>query len=316
MNQPAYVIREADEVILLALARFHYLTAAQVSRLFYPTMRDRNREAQRRTKDLADAGYILRLGVLPKPQYGRSPIVCTLSDKGRKYVQAAGASVRPYFRPQEEHRAYQNFPFMRHTLASIDVLVAAERLCLDYDVSCPRMLTERDLKQTALRVDVPASAKGQVARNVAVIPDGWFQLEVGQEPPMSIALELDRATEEQKIWRQKVAAYSAWAADDGPYAEAFETDTLTIAVVCPDERRCRALIDWTLRELQLRNAEDSAELFLFTHASPETTAPYQFFFAPVWQAVGHKQRLPLLETPTGFVPEAAVPRKGVVYLHA
>src|SRR4051812_8786724 len=132
MNQPPYVIREADEAILLALARYHYLTAAQVSRLLYPTMRDRNREAQRRTKDLADAGYILRLGVLPKPQYGRRPVVCTLADKGRKYVQDLGASVRPYFRPKEEHRAYASFPFMRHTLASIDVLITAERLCRDY----------------------------------------------------------------------------------------------------------------------------------------------------------------------------------------
>src|SRR3954471_21288839 len=146
MVQPAYVIREVDEAILLALARFHYLTAAQISRLFYPTMRDRDREAQRRIKDLADAGYLLRLGALPKPHVGSRPNVCTLTDKGRKYVQALGASVRPYFRPQEEHRAYASFPFMRHTLASIDVLITAERLCRDYDVSCPHMLTERDLK--------------------------------------------------------------------------------------------------------------------------------------------------------------------------
>src|SRR3954471_19091147 len=191
MVQPAYVIREVDEAILLALARFYYLTAAQISRLFYPTMRDRNREAQRRTKNLEDAGYILRIGVLAKPQYGSRPMVCTLSDKGRKYVQVAGASVRPYFRPAEEQRAYRNFPFMRHTLASIDVLIAAERLCCDYDVSCPRMMTERDLKQTALRVNVPAGPNGQVARSVSVIPDGWFQLQVGDEDPVSIALELD-----------------------------------------------------------------------------------------------------------------------------
>ncbi len=317
MNQPAYVIREADEAILLALARFHYLTAAQVSRLFYPTMHDRNREAQRRTKDLADAGYILRLGgALPQQQYGRRPNVCTLTDKGRKYVQELGATVQPYFRPQEDRRGYQNFPFMRHTLASIDVLITAERLCLEHDVSCPHMLTERDLKHTALRVDVPAGPNGQNSRSVAVIPDGWFQLQVGEQQPISIALELDRATEVQKIWRQKVAAYSVWAGDGVPYEKAFETDNLTIAVVCPDERRCRMLIDWTLRELKLRGAEDFAELFLFTYVSPETTDPYQFFFAPVWQAAGQKQRIPLLDVPAGFVPEAAVPRRGVVYLHA
>jgi hypothetical protein len=314
MKQPAYVIREADEAILLALARFHYLTAAQVSRLFYPTMQDRNREAQRRTKDLADAGYILRLGgALPQQQYGRRANVCTLTDKGRKYVQELGATVQPYFRPQEERRAYQNFPFMRHTLASIDVLITAERLCLAYDVSCPQMLTERDLKQTALRVDVPAGPNGQNTRSVAVIPDGWFQLQVGEHQPISIALELDRATEVQKIWRQKVAAYAVWAGENGPYAKAFETDNLTIAVVCPDERRCRMLIDWTLRELRLRNTEGFAELFLFTYASSETTNPYDFFFAPLWITTERGGLVPLLDTPPAPMTTSSGPQEGVIY---
>src|SRR3954470_1799510 len=106
MKKPTYVIREADEAILLALARFHYLTAAQISRLLYPKMRDRNREAHRRTKDLADGGYILRLGALGKSTYGKRPNVCTLADKGRKYVQQLGAAVQPHFRPAEEERAY------------------------------------------------------------------------------------------------------------------------------------------------------------------------------------------------------------------
>jgi hypothetical protein len=315
MNQPAYVIGEADEAILLALARFHYLTAAQVSRRFYPTMQDRNREAQRRIRDLADADYILRLGgALPQQQYGRRPNVCTLTDKGRKYVQELGATVQPYFRPQEERRAYQNFPFMRHTLAAIDVLIAAERLCWDYDVSCPQMLTERDLKHTALRVDVPAGPNGQNSRSVAVIPDGWFQLQVGERQPISIALELDRATEGQKIWRQKVAAYAVWAGDEGPYADAFETDNLTIAVVCPDERRCKMLVDWTLRELRLRGQEELADFFLFTHASPETTKPYDFFFSALWIGAERKGLVPLLDTPAVPLTASAGPQEGVIYL--
>jgi hypothetical protein len=317
MNKPAYVIREADEAILLALARFHYLTAAQISRLFYPTMQDRNREAQRRTKDLVDAGYILRLDALPKAYVGKQPNVFTLTDKGRKYVQAMGASVQPYFRPHEERRAYRNFPFMRHTLAAIDVLVAAERLCMDYDVSCPRMLTERNLKKSALRVDVPAGPNGRVARNVAVIPDGWFQLQIGDAEPYSFALELDRATEEQKVWRQKVAAYTVWAGDNGPYADAFETNDLTIAVVCPDERRCRMLIDWTLRELKLRGTdEDFAAMFLFGYASPERTPPYDFFFAPNWLAADREDRVSLLGSPPVSMKESSGLREGVVYSSA
>ena len=175
------------------------------------------------------------------------------------------------------------------------------------------MLTERDLKHTALRVDVPAGPNGQKTRSVAVIPDGWFQLQVGEHGPISIALELDRATEVQKIWRQKVAAYAVWAGDNGPYAEAFETDNLTIAVVCPDERRCGMLLDWTLRELRLRGNEDVADFFLFTHASAETTKPYEFFFASLWMSAERKELVPLLDTPLAPVTTSARPQKGVIY---
>jgi Replication-relaxation len=313
MKQPTYVVKDADEAILLALARFHYLTAAQISRLLYPRMQDRNREAHRRTKDLADAGYIERLGATPKPQYGKRPNVCTLTDKGRKYVQAMGASVQPHFRPVEEKRAYANYPFMRHTLAAIDGLIAAERLSWDYDVSCPRMMTERDLKHSVVRVDVPAGANGQNSRSVAVIPDGWFELQVGDGPAIAIALELDRATEEQKAWRNKVAAYNVWAGNEGPYADVFETNSLTIAVVCPHERRAKQLLEWTLKELRLRNAEDFAEVFLFTHASPETTDPYQFFFGPRWLTAHQNKPIALLDTPAGTQPDATSSRKGTIF---
>ena len=54
--------------------------------------------------------------------------------------------------------------------------------------------------------------------------------------------------------------------------QAFETDNVTVAVVCPDEQRVAQLIDWTMRELYARGREDYAELFLFTAASPVTNS--------------------------------------------
>src|SRR4051794_13863480 len=195
MKQNSYLIKEADLRILTALARYHYLTAGQVSRLFYPTMRDGNREAQRRIKNLVDAGYALRLRALPQPLIGREPHVFTLAGNGRKYLQALGVSVEPYFRPAEEKRTTQNSPFMMHRLAAIDVMIAADLLCRESNVVCLQMLSERELKRNALRVEVPAGPHGEGSREVAVIPDAWFQLSVNGAPPSSIAVELDRATE-------------------------------------------------------------------------------------------------------------------------
>lgn len=307
MSQQTYLIKEADRSILLALARFHYLTAAQMSRLLYPKLHDNNRYVQRRLKSLVDAEYVLRLRALPMPRYGQAPHVFTLGRKGRQYLQAQAVRVETYFRPSEERRATENTPFMTHRLAAIDVMIAVDALCRDHPVVCPQMLSERELKRGALRVEVPPSAQNssEGTRQVAVIPDAWFQLSVAGSDPFSIALELDRATEDQTVWRQKVAAYAVWA--EGPYQEVFETDNLTIAVACPDETRRAVLIDWTRKELKARELGSVAELFVFTATSPVTVTPQRFFFGNVWRVADTGKAVSLLHAP----PREE--QRGVVY---
>src|SRR3954453_1124921 len=278
MNQPAYVIKEADQAILHALARFHYLTARQAIRLLYPNNTDpRARYTQKLFERLVHAEYVLPLRALPVPRYRQGPHVFTLANKGRDYLRGLGESVESYFRPSVERRITENSPFMFHRLATIDVMIAADCLCRDVSgVECPRMLSERELKRGAIRVDIPPSphSTNDGPRKVAVIPDAWFQLSINGQRPMSIAVELDRATEDQKVWREKVAAYVVWGR--GPYKEAFETDNLTIAVVCPDERRRAVLMDWTMRELKARELAEYGQLFLFTATSPVNVSPTRF----------------------------------------
>src|SRR3954451_17485500 len=299
MNQPAYVIKEADQPILIALARFHYLTAAQASRFLYPNLRDNGRYAERLLKRLVDGGYVLRLRALPMPIYGQAPHVFTLARSGREYVRGLGVSVESYFRPSVEKRMAENPPFMKHRLAAVDVLIAASMLCRDMpEVSCSHMLTERELKQGAIRVEVPPLEHGGDTgpRRVAVIPDAWFQLSINDGPAISIALELDRATEDQKVWREKVAAYTVWS--EGPYQDRFETDNLTIAVVCPDERRRATLMDWTMRELKARHLEEYGQLFLFTATSPVTASSARFFFGKVWRQADSGRAINLIDPPS------------------
>jgi hypothetical protein len=287
---------EVDKSFLIALNTFYYLTAAQASRLLYPNLKDKNRYASRRLKKLVDQGFVLRLRDLPKPLYGAPPHVFTLTRRGRQYLERAGYETPSYFRPSEEEDKAFNHMFMDHTLASIDVLIAAKNLCREYPVvSCPRLIGERELKHNPSRVDVPAApgSGGQVRRNVAVIPDGWFQLAVGSEPPDSIALELDRGTEDQKAWRRKVAALVTWA--NGPYREAFETDNITIAVVAPNPTRRDQLREWTARELAHRDLVSDGQIFLFTSADPVETSPSSFFLGSCWYLPRSASPLPLLD---------------------
>ncbi|GAA5154416.1 hypothetical protein GCM10023321_26200 [Pseudonocardia eucalypti] len=302
MTQLPFKIGAADEPILIALARFFFLTAAQTSRLFYPSSRDRNREAQRRLKDLADAGYVLALDALPVRR-GQAPLVYTLDAKGRSYVHGLGYEVERRFRPNEVRRATKNSPYMQHTLDAIDVLLSATCLTRDYQVECRRMLSERQLKHRPVHVEVPASPKQPLerTRTRAVIPDGWFELAVNGGPGITISVELDRGTEGQRAWREKVAALAEWAI--GPYQQAFETDNLTIAVVCPDVRRRDELAAWTLSELTDRG-HSIAEIFLFTAVQPTTVRPVEFFFQTHWRTPASETVISLLDAPAegGVVP--------------
>jgi Replication-relaxation len=305
MQSQIHSLSDSDTDILLALGRFQYMTAAQVARLVFPGCVDDNRYSQRRLKRLTDAGYVLRLRETAKPQYGSHPYVFTLAIRGRQYLSLCGIDIPTYYRPSEEARKAWNFPFMQHALATVDVLVAAQRLCKgqtggEVAVACEAMLTERQLKRRSTRVHV-LPAPGQPARLAAeertepVIPDAWFQLRVADGLPVSIALELDRGTEEQKYWRQKVAALTAWA--EGPYRDVYETDNLTIAIVCPTEGRRDQLRGWTGRELARRQLHRLGDIFLFTALSPVTTTPFDFFFAAHWFNPDEKPPVAILDLP-------------------
>ncbi|MFD7261322.1 replication-relaxation family protein [Streptomyces sp. NPDC059874] len=295
----ALPIGQADDAILRAVNRFNYMTAAQVGRLLYPSACDENRYVQRRLRRLAKANYLLRLRELPTPRIGSAPHVFTLADQGRKYLSSRGVLLTsPYYRPSEERQKAVDNPFMEHTLAAVDVLVAAETLCRDYVVAMPCLLTERQLKRMNVRVQPAGRPKASLT---AVIPDAWFVLTVGAQDPVCIALELDRGTEGQQHWRRKVAALVAWA--EGPYREAFHADNLTVAVVVPTIARRVQLADWTHDELAAIDRTELGDIFLFTEASPVATDPFEFFFDPLWRSAAQTAFVSLLDAPQPAVLE-------------
>src|SRR5512143_2697537 len=115
-------LNRSDLAILSAVARLHYLTAAQVSRLVFPGCHDEDRYARRRLARLVDVGLLLRLKPLALPHRGAAPHVFTLTKTGRQLLGLPTG----YLRPGEEQSKARNLPFMEHTLATIDVLIAAE----------------------------------------------------------------------------------------------------------------------------------------------------------------------------------------------
>jgi hypothetical protein len=179
-------------------------------------------------------------------------------------------------------------PFLRHTLALNDVLIAAECLAAVHPrIELVAVRHERSLKHQPVRVMLPTG------RERIVIPDGWLDWRLDGRFQACICLELDRGTQGQKAWRDKLAALVAFA--NGPYQHIFETSALTIAVVTPGgERRMSQLLAWTEAELRILGQEQMRELFVFAGLDAAVTSPEFLFLDPVWTVPLSRQQVPLL----------------------
>jgi hypothetical protein len=134
---------------------------------------------------LVEGGYILAVRDLPKPAVGTAARVHALSRKGRGVLVALGECVPEYYRPSETTGQVSNPLFTPHTLAVIDVLIAAERLTHDTaDIRLLQLVLERELRQLAYKVTVPAGEYLTPQHVVTVIPDAAHKVLVLQGLPL------------------------------------------------------------------------------------------------------------------------------------
>jgi protein involved in plasmid replication-relaxation len=284
MTDKTYQLTPVDLLILRALNRFRYLTAAQLNRVLWPdNIRDANRYAQRRLARLATDDYVHVLSELPKPSTGTAPRVHTLAWRGRKALLALGEPVPSYYRPSEVEESVRNPLYMPHTLAVIDVLVAVERLTQEVpEIRMTKLLLERDLRRLRPQVTAPGTTAYDRSRRVAVVPDALFSL-INDGDGQDFILELDRGTERQHVWRDKVAAMTLWVTSPAS-AELLTSQHITVMVVTTaGPRRREDLRSWTAAELQARGLFDEyASIFAITDVSAVTTPPVEFFGGTHW----------------------------------
>jgi hypothetical protein len=289
-------VTPAKRAILLALARYYYLTARQCTRLLYAE--GSLTRVQTLLKELADDGYCQRL-FLPRPSaHGRVPAVYTLGRLGHAHLEALGIDVPTRLRPSEA-RAHA-YLFLDHTLAVNDCLIAMEVLARRTPaIALHRMLHERTLRHMPIPVTDPDGS------NASVIPDGWLDVRVALPEGIDrycIALEIDRGTTEQRAFRRKIAHWVAAA--DGPYQAAFGTDLLTVAIVAtPGQGRADTLLRWIASELAALHREEQAGLFLVTAVDAATVDPATFYGGAVWRQPGREAPVSLIEELGPLTPE-------------
>jgi protein involved in plasmid replication-relaxation len=273
--------------VLEALNRYERLTAEQLRRLHFGA--GSLTYVQTKLKELADAGYVLRVPVGRPTPHGSGPLVYSLDRRGRAFLASLGRDIPARLRQSEERE--RSSPHLRHSLAVVDVLILCDLLCWRDDrFVLARLMGERELKRRAVPVVMPGGRR----RSVAV--DAWADLRIrypdGGMEQVCFAYEVDLGTEWQAAWREKVRALLAF--EDGPYTAAFGALALSIVVVAPDDRRRDQLHDWTKQELTAQAATERADLFCFGTMPDDRADWTSFFFAPRWRVPGQDDPVPLI----------------------
>jgi hypothetical protein len=277
------VLTPKDIEILQVVNRYRFLTAGQLNRLLWlRNTKDQNRYAQLRISWLTRDEYLLQLQGLPRPRVGRRSEVYALGWRGRKALRAQGDAVEWYYRPSETRVLGENPGFMPHTLAIIDVLIAAERLTQEVPgIQLSAVVMERELKRWRMQTIVPGISGLTQSRTVTVVPDALFSLTV-EGVVQHFVLEVDRDTEHQRAWRDKVAALTSWLMSPDT-AELLPSRFITVNIVTPDADRRNTLRVWTEEELRRRGFFDRyGSRFMITAASPVTMSPVEFFMEEHW----------------------------------
>lgn len=278
----------SEHTLLIGLGRYVYLTVAQCVRRSYQP--GSLRFVQKRLAHLVEDGYCQRhLGFT---QVGKPPAVYALTTKGWDYVRDLGMETPVRWRPAEA--AQRGFVAYAHDLAVADVGIAAERFCaaVASQAHLAQFRHHRFLQADPLRVRL---AGGGTQR---VIFDAWLDLRLWRgEPPQqrqrALALELDRATEYQHVWRRKIAGILSGTSSG--YQEHFGTSSLTVIVVCPSHpQRAQQLLVWTEAHLREEGQEAAGRLFAFSSADPGAADPIELFLAPCWRVPFHSGRESLL----------------------
>src|ERR687896_753622 len=260
-------MRKAWERIISALAEFDYLTPAQIARLLYaPSSRNHVYEKMR---PLVDRGLVQTLG-------GRDvnlPLLYTLSGTGRRCASTLGAAQGKRFRPSEEADKRRNPYFLKHSIAVIDVLIAA-RLLSDRvpAIQLSRMYTERELKR---KIYIPLGGK-----TVCLEPDAGLLFRITEtwhNPPQTwedfFHIEVYRNLPPQE-WRfkQKIAGYVTYV-DNGHHEALFHTPALSIAVIAATEQMTTTLKRWTEEVLTQMERQPEGEWFFFCSVDPASASP-------------------------------------------
>ena len=275
-NPPRMRLTERDIQVVLAVHRYRVLRREQIQQLFFPSQNTANE----RLKRLYQHGFLERRQVPVEYGEGTAQALYLLEEKGADLVAEQLGIDREEITWRAAHNQVGT-AFLDHTLLVNQVRLTFELAAQEAGYGIPSWIGEEELKANPEYVNIPMST-GKWSR-VAVIPDGYFVLDLGDKRA-HFFLEVDRATEANKRWGQKVQAYLEYTRS-GKYTERYGTRSLRVLTVTTGDKRLANLKRATQRA-------GGGQMFWFTTVDKAVEA--KVLQVAIWQMAGVRGRHTLL----------------------
>lgn len=293
---PGFRLMTRDRAILQAIATYRALSTPQIEALFFAPPGElaaaSSTRCQQRLKLLYHHGLVDRYEQVTSIIEGRKPLVYFLTAKGAELI---AESLKPA--AKEETWRPTRLPtssfHLTHLLQTNDVRVAINRAAALHAWTVRTWLDDRSLKSRHAKDYVSISGPQGRPKRVAIVPDGYFVLDIGKRLSGHFFLELDRGTEtissgawNRRDWLRRTEAYLAYYRS-GAFTQRYGARNLRVLTVTMGEQALQRLKEAAERA----NASNMFWFALFAQA----TDPRQILTAPIWQVAGKSGQYCLTE---------------------
>ena len=264
---PRMSMNQRDLRVLQAVHGCRVLRRDQIQRLLFPSKNTANELLKR----LYQNGFLQRRWLQVEYGKGMGQALYLLDRRGAEAVASNRGTDVPRLHWSPSHNRV-SFPFLEHTLMINDVRIAVSLAAKRLSRPLERWIPEEELTAHPDYVTLPMF---RGTRKVAVIPDGYFSLHLGDRRA-SFFLEADRATVSNKRWAVRVRACMEYVRS-GRYSQRFDARSLRVLTVTTGEKRLANV---------KRTTEKARGDATFSFAPLERVEPKTVLSRPIWQAAG------------------------------
>lgn len=293
---PGLSLTARDIEIINAVYEYRALTAPQVEALFFPKASVKgapktHSNCQRRLRLLTEHGFLLRIEQEQLLSEGRKPLVYFLAKHGAEELAVAlGSTVSELDWRSGQEKVGRLF--LDHLLATNSVRIAVTLAARRPPYQLVEWRDDKTLKREHATDKVTITGAGGATKQAAIVPDGYFVLDIGEEIIRAF-LEVDRRTvtgaseiSGQHDWARKIRVYREYFRPEGLYEQRYGTKAGRVLTVTTGERRLDNL-------KRITEEQGGKSRYWFTTQAQATTE--DILRAPIWAIAGRAGVYPIVK---------------------